>query len=49
MATLTISLTGAGTLTPATKTLSAGDLTKLVDAFTAILQAQGNPTPTNQD
>ena len=48
MATLTVSLTGAGGLTPATKTLSAGDLTKLIDAFTPILQAQGIPAPTNQ-
>jgi hypothetical protein len=48
MAVLTISLTGAGSLTNITKTLSAGDLTKLIDAFTPILQAQGVPSPTNQ-
>lgn len=48
MAVLTISLTGAGSLTPITKTLSAGDLTKLIGAFTPILQGQGIPTPTNQ-
>jgi hypothetical protein len=48
MATLTISLTGAGTLTPITTTLSAADLTKLINAFTPILQDQGIPSPTNQ-
>ena len=45
MATLTISLSGQ---TDITKTLSASDLTKLIDAFTPILQDQGIPSPTNQ-
>ena len=45
MATLSIGLTG---LTTITKTLSAGDMTKLIDAFTPILQEQGIPSPTNQ-
>ena len=45
MATLTISLSGQ---TDITKTLSASDLTKLIDAFTPILQEQGIPSPTNQ-
>jgi hypothetical protein len=45
MATLTVSLTG---LTSISKTLSAGDLTKLINAFTPVLQDQGIPSPTNQ-
>ena len=45
MATLTISLSGQ---TDITKTLSASDLTKLIDAFTPIFQDQGIPSPTNE-
>lgn len=49
MATLTITFdTGAGTL-QTVKTLSASDLTKLQNAFTSLLQAQGNSSPSIND
>jgi hypothetical protein len=49
MATLTITMTGAGTLSPASKTLSMGDLTKLQTALTYKLAQTGVPSPTTQD
>lgn len=48
MATLTLTLTGAGTLTPATRTISSTDLSTLQDAFTFILTQQGVVLPTTQ-
>jgi hypothetical protein len=49
MATLTITMTGAGTLSPASKTLSMGDLTKLQAALTYKLAQTGVSSPTTQD
>lgn len=47
MATLSVSLTGAGSITPRSKELTAAHLTKLQAAYTSRLQSQGvaNPTP----
>lgn len=49
MATLLISLTGAGSITSRSKELTAAHLGKLQAAYTARLQSQGIVGPTPQD
>lgn len=49
MATLSISLTGAGSITPRSKDLTPAHLGKLQAAYTARLLAQGIVGPTPQD
>lgn len=49
MATLSISLTGGGSITPRSKELTPAHLGKLQAAYTSRLQAQGIVAPTPQD